>query len=49
MAGAIILTELTTILVGFNFSGPQEQVFPGLIIILMVLVYGREAHVRMRI
>ena len=49
MAGAIILTELTTILVGFNFSGAQEQVFLGLIIVLVVLVYGREAHVRMRI
>jgi ribose transport system permease protein len=49
VAGAIILTELTTILVGFNFSGAQEQVFLGLIILLVVLLYGREVHVRMRI
>jgi ribose transport system permease protein len=49
MAGAIILTELTTILTGFNYSGAQEQVFLGAIIVLMVLVYGRESHVRMRI
>jgi ribose transport system permease protein len=49
MAGALILTELTTILVGFNLSGAQEQVFLGLIIVLVVLAYGRELHVRLRI
>jgi ribose transport system permease protein len=49
MAGAVILTELTTILVGFNYSGAQEQVFLGVIIVLVVLLYGRESHIRMRI
>jgi ribose transport system permease protein len=49
MAGAIILTELTTILTGFNVSGAQEQLILGLVIVLVVLVYGRESHIRMRI
>ena len=48
MAGAIILTELTTILIGFNLFGAQEQLILGLVIVLVVLVYGRESHIRMR-
>ena len=47
--GAIILTELTTILIGFNIFGAQEQLILGLVIVLVVLVYGRESHIRMRI
>jgi ribose transport system permease protein len=49
MIGAIILTELTTILVGLNASASQEQIFLGLLIILVVLAYGRETHLRNRI
>jgi ribose transport system permease protein len=49
MAGAIILTELTTILTGFNLSGAQEQLILGLVIVLVVLVYGRESHIGLRI
>jgi ribose transport system permease protein len=46
VAGAIILTELTTILIGVGLPDPLQQVFLGVIIVLVVTIYGREAHVR---
>ena len=46
VAGAIILTELTTILIGVGLPDALQQVFLGIIIVLMVSIYGREAHVR---
>jgi ribose transport system permease protein len=49
IAGAIILTELATILTGFNVSGAQEQLILGLVIVLVALVYGRESDIRLRI
>lgn len=47
--GAVLLTELATILVGSGLSQAVEQVVLGVVIIVMVSVYGRERHVRMRI
>jgi ribose transport system permease protein len=46
VAGAIILTELTTILIGVGLPDALQQVFLGIIIVLVVSIYGREAHVR---
>jgi len=47
--GAVLLTELATILVGSGLSQALEQSVLGVVIIVMVSIYGREAHVRMRI
>lgn len=47
--GALVLTELTTILLGTGLSQALEQVYLGIIIIAAVAIYGREAHVRTRI
>jgi ribose transport system permease protein len=46
VAGAIILTELTTILIGVGLPDALQQVFLGIIIVLVVSIYGREPHVR---
>jgi len=49
VAGCLIITELTTLLVGLGFDQPTQQVYLGVLIVLLVLLYGRDAHVRMRI
>jgi len=46
--GAIVLTELTTILLGIGLPQSLEQVFLGMIIIIAVAIYGRDPHVRTR-
>jgi ribose transport system permease protein len=47
--GAFVLTELTTVLRGFGIPDTLVTAAVGLIIILLVSVYGREVHVRNRI
>jgi ribose transport system permease protein len=46
VAGAICLIELTTVLVGLGLQPPLVQATLGVLIIALVAVYGREAHVR---
>jgi ribose transport system permease protein len=46
IAGALCLIELTTVLVGLGLSPPLVQATLGVTIIVLVAVYGREAHVR---
>lgn len=47
--GAIILTEITTLLVANNFGAAQQQVLLGVVILLVVATYGREAAVSDRL
>lgn len=46
--GALILTLLSTILVGEEFDEGRSRVLYGLIILAVVLIYGREKRVRDR-
>lgn len=46
--GALILTFLSTIIVGYRFSQEQGQTLYGVIIVAMLTLYGRERHVRDR-
>ena len=45
-AGCLLITEITTFLIGLGFSDRVQQIMLGLLIILLVAVYGRETHVR---
>jgi len=46
VAGAIVLTQINTILIGMGLQPSLVQAALGLIIIVLVSLYGREAHVR---
>lgn len=47
--GALILTLLTTVLVGLGFSDAQSQILYGAILLVVVAVYGRERRLRDRL
>jgi ribose transport system permease protein len=47
--GALVLTVLSTILVGVGFSESVQQVLIGVIILIVVATFGRELHVRDRV
>jgi ribose transport system permease protein len=47
--GAIMLTILSTILVGVGYSASVQQLLVGVIILVVVASFGREAHVRDRV
>jgi len=47
--GALILTELTTILVGHGLDQADQQILFGLLILLAVAIYGRERRVADRV
>jgi ribose transport system permease protein len=47
--GALILTELTTILIGRGYDLPTQQVVFGLLILVVVAGYGRQPRLRDRI
>lgn len=46
IAGALCLIELTTVLVGLGLKPPLVQATMGATIIVLVAIYGRDAHVR---
>lgn len=48
-AGAILITQITTLLIGLGFSERFQQIMLGLLIIILVAFYGRESAVRNRI
>lgn len=48
VAGALILTELTTLLVGVGFSSSMQEALLGVLIVLLVAIFGRESHVSLR-
>lgn len=47
--GALILTELTTILVGRGYSTADQQIIFGVLILVVVAGYGRERRLRDRV
>lgn len=49
VVGALLLTVLSTILVGHGLSIAAEQVVYGVVILVIVGGYGRESHLRNRI
>ena len=46
IAGALVLTELNTLLIGLGLQPSAVQAALGLVIVGLVSLYGREAHVR---
>lgn len=48
-AGTLLITLLTTFLIGLGYSERVQQIMLGILIILLVAVYGRVAHVRNQI
>ncbi|MQT11790.1 ABC transporter permease [Segnochrobactrum spirostomi] len=46
VAGALVLTELNTLLIGLGLQPATVQAALGLVIIALVSLYGREGHVR---
>ena len=49
VVGALILTVLTTILVGKGYSQADQQIVFGVLILLVVAGYGRERRLRDRV
>lgn len=49
VVGALILTELTTILVGRGLDAAYQQIIFGVLILLGVAGYGRERRLRDRV
>lgn len=49
IVGSIVLMELTTVLLGLKLSDAFIQACLGVIIILLVSVYGRDVHIRERV
>lgn len=49
VAGALVLTELNTLLIGFGLRPSVVQAALGVVIIVLVSLYGRDPHVRTRI
>lgn len=47
--GALILTQITTLLIGMSLSAAMQQAVLGAIIVVVVATYAREPHVRNRI
>jgi ribose transport system permease protein len=45
IAGVLVLTEITTLLIGLGFKPAAVQAALGLIIVVLVSLYGRERHV----
>ena len=46
IAGALVLTEINTLLIGLGFAASAVEAALGVLIILLVSLYGREPHVR---
>ena len=49
VGGALIVTELGTLLIGVGLGAPVQQIFLGGLMVVLVALYGREAHVSSRI
>jgi ribose transport system permease protein len=49
VAGSLVVTELSTLLVGLGLDQAAQQIFLGFLIVGLVALYGREPHVSMRI
>lgn len=49
VAGCLIVTELSTLLVGLGLDQAAQQIFLGFLIVGLVALYGREPHMSMRL
>jgi ribose transport system permease protein len=49
VAGALLITLLTTLLIGLGFDDRLQQLLLGALIVALVGAYGREPHVRTQI
>jgi ribose transport system permease protein len=49
IVGVLIISQLTTLLVGAGFSAQLQQALLGVLVILLVSLYGRESHVSGRV
>lgn len=49
IAGALIITQLTTLLVGLGLGASMQEAFLGILVLLLVTVYGREVHISARV
>lgn len=49
VGGVLIVIELGTLLIGVGLGAPVQQIFLGVLMVLLVALYGREAHVSSRI
>ncbi|MGH2877541.1 MAG: ABC transporter permease [Solirubrobacteraceae bacterium] len=47
--GALLLTELTTVMVGHGYGQDDQEILSGIAILLVVFVYGRNRRLRDRI
>jgi ribose transport system permease protein len=47
--GALLLTELTTVMIGRGFNYADQQIVSGVLILLMVAFYARDRRIRDRI
>jgi ribose transport system permease protein len=47
--GALIVTALTTVLIGKGFDPNDTQILFGVVILVVVAVYGRQQRVRERV
>ena len=46
VAGALVLTEINTLLIGLGLSPAMVESVLGVLIVALVSVYGREPHLR---
>ncbi|GAA3886377.1 ABC transporter permease [Leifsonia kafniensis] len=49
ITGALLITALNTVLIGLGFSSADQQILFGAVILISVVVYGRERRLRDRI
>jgi ribose transport system permease protein len=49
IAGSFILIQLTMLFIGLGLDQPAQQICLGILILALVSLHGREAHIKMRI
>jgi ribose transport system permease protein len=49
VAGVLVTTEFTTLLIGFKVGPNMQQVMLGVAILVLITVYGRDRHVSQRL
>lgn len=49
IAGALIISQLTTLLIGLGFGPSMQEALLGILIVLLVAIYGRETPISSRV
>jgi ribose transport system permease protein len=49
LAGVLILTEINMILTGLNVEASEQKILYGIIVLIMIAIYGRELHIKNRL